>query len=116
MKGSRNHHQFVPEVSSMRMIHISVSTSNVDNHIIDINRIDLNDITPGSYYACKYDNDFYFCIVNYVSVEHGDINMKCMHPKAPTKKLFWPDHEDVCWIPLNHMICRVEPPSSGSTA
>ena len=116
VKGTRNHHQFLPEGSSMRMIYISGSTSNVDNHIIDTNRMDLNDITPGSYYACKYDNDLYFYIVNYVSMEHGDVNVKFVHPKAPAKKFFWPDHEDVCWIPLNHMICRVKSPSSGSTA
>ena len=57
---TRNNHQFVPEGSSMRMIHISGSTSNVDNHIFDTNRMNLNNITPGSYYACKYVNDFYF--------------------------------------------------------
>ena len=72
IKGSRNHHQFIPEGSSMRMICIAGSTTNVDNHIVDTNRMDLNDITPGSYYACKYDNDLHFCIVNYVSMEHAD--------------------------------------------
>ena len=74
----------------------------------------LKDITPGSHYACKYDNDLYFCIVNYVSMEQGDVNLKSMHPKAPAKKFFWPDHEDVCQILSNHMICRVKPSSSGS--
>ena len=49
-------------------------------------------------------------------MEDGDINVKFMHPKAPAKKFFWPDHEDVCWIPMNHMICRLQTPSSGSTA
>ena len=49
-------------------------------------------------------------------MEHSDVNVKLMHPKAPAKMFFWPDHEDICWIPLNHMICRVKPPSSGSTA
>ena len=56
------------------MICISGSTSNVGSHIIDTNRMDLNNITPGSYYACKYDSDLYFCIVNYVSMEHGEIH------------------------------------------
>ena len=42
IKGTRNHHQFVHEGSSMRMIHISGSTSNVTNHIVDTNRMDLN--------------------------------------------------------------------------
>ena len=98
------------------MIHIPGSTSNVDNHIFDTNRMDLNDITPGSCYTCRYDNGLHLYIVSYVSMERSDINVKFMHPKAPAKKFFWPDCEDVCWIPLNHMICRVKPLSSGSTA
>ena len=49
-------------------------------------------------------------------MERGDVNVKCMHPKAPAKKFFWPDCKDVCRIPLNHMICRVKSPSFGSTA
>ena len=49
-------------------------------------------------------------------MEHNDVNVKFMHPKAPTKTFFWPDFEGVCWIPLNHMICGIKPPSSVSTA
>ena len=70
------------------MICISGSTSNVDSHIVDTNRMNLNDITPVSHICLQYDNDLYFCIVNYVSMERGDINVKCMHPKAPAKKFF----------------------------
>ena len=55
-------------------------------------------------------------VLSIVSMEHSDINVKFMHPKAPAKTFFWPDCEDVCWIPQNHLICRVEPSSSGSTA
>ena len=99
------------------MIHISGSNSNADNHIIDTNRMDLNNITPRSGdQACKYDNNLYFCIANHASMEDGDVNVNFMHPKAPAKKFFWPDYEDVCWIPMNHMICRLQTPSSDSTA
>ena len=92
---TRNNHQLVPEGSTMRMIRISGNTSNVDNHIFDTNRMNLNNITPGSYYACKYVNDLYFWIVDYISMEHGDVNVKFMQPKAPAKTFFWLDHEDV---------------------
>ena len=62
------------------MIYVSGSTSHVDNHIIDTNRMDLNNITSGSYYSCKYD-DLYFCIANYVSMEPSDANVKFMLPR-----------------------------------
>ena len=77
-------------------------TFNVVNHVLDTNRMDLNDITPGSCYTCRYDNGLHLYIFSYVSMEHSDINVKFMHPKAPAKNFFWHDHEDVCWIPLNH--------------
>ena len=117
IKGTRNHHQFVSEGNTKSMIRISGSTSNVDtillmptewiltiSHLVHIMLANMTTIC------------LYFCIVNYVSMEHSDVNVKFIHPKAPAKKFFWPDCEDVSWIPLNHMICRVEPPSSGSTA
>ena len=47
-------------------------------------------------------------------MEHGDVNVKLIHPKATAKNFCWPDREDVCWICLNHMICRFNSPSSGS--
>ena len=40
----------------------------------------IEDIKPGKFYVCQYDNDWYFCVANYVSSEHGDINMKFLHP------------------------------------
>ena len=48
-------------------------------------------------------------------MEHGNVNVKFMHPKAPAKKFFWSDRKNLCQIPLNNMTCRVKPPSSGNT-
>ena len=50
----------------------------------------IEDIKPGKFYVCQYDNDWYFCIVNYVPSEHGDVNMKFLHPNSQknSEKLF----------------------------
>jgi len=79
------------------------------------NNNDLSKILPGSYYACRYDTEWYFCMVNYVSFEHLDVNVKFLYPNGPAFKFFCPHRDDTCWIPVNDMICQVEPPSSGST-
>ena len=33
-------------------------------------------------------NDWYFCVLNYVSSEHGDVNMNFSHPIGPSEKFF----------------------------
>ena len=48
----------------------------------------IEDIKPGKFYVYQYDNNWYFCVANYVSSEHGDANMKFLHPKGPSEKLF----------------------------
>ena len=46
------------------------------------------DIKTGKFCVCQYDNDWYFCVANYVSSEHGDVNMKFLHPTGPSEKIF----------------------------
>ena len=53
----------------------------------------IEDVKPGKFYVCQYGNDWYFYDANYMSSEHGDVNMKFLHPKDPSEKLFWPQHE-----------------------
>ena len=48
----------------------------------------IEDIKPGKFYVCQYDNDWYFCVLNYVSNEHGDVNMNFLHPIDPSEKFF----------------------------
>ena len=61
-------------------------------------KMTIEDIKPEKFYVCQYDGDWYFCVANYVSSEHGDVNMKVLHPKGPSEKFFWPQRDNVCWI------------------
>ena len=46
------------------------------------------------FHACRYENDWYFGIANYISIENNDVNVKFMHPKGPASIFFWPDRDD----------------------
>ena len=50
--------------------------------------INTEDVIPLKFYVCRYKNDWYCGIVNYVSIENNDANVKFMHPKGPASKLF----------------------------
>ena len=41
--------------------------------------------------------------------------MKFLHPKGPSEKFFRPQHDNVCWIPIENVYCEAATPSTGST-
>jgi len=75
----------------------------------------IENISPGSFYACRYENEWYFGVANYVSVENSDVHVIFLHPKGPAVQFFWPSRDDICWIPINDIVTKVEAPVSGST-
>ena len=56
----------------------------------------IADNKPGKFYVCQFDNNWYFCVANYKSREHGDVNMKFLHSISPSEKFFWPQHDNEC--------------------
>ena len=75
----------------------------------------IADIKPGKFYACQFDNNWYFCVANYKSREHGDVNMKFLHSKSPSEKFFWPQHDNECQILIDDIYCETAVPSTSST-
>ena len=83
-KGTRRNHEFIPCGNNITK---SIVSGNHTAKLLlqnDETSISIEDILPGSYYACRYDNDWYFGVANYVSVEHSDVNVKFLHPKGPS--------------------------------
>ena len=75
----------------------------------------IGDIKPRKFYVYHYDNDWYFCVANYMSSEPGDVNIKFLLPKGPSEKIFKPQCEDECWILIEDVYCKVAAPSTSST-
>ena len=75
----------------------------------------IEDIKSGKFYVSQYDNNWYFCVANYVWSEHGDVNMKFLHPKGPSEKFFWSQCDNECWIPIEDVYCEVAAPWTSNT-
>ena len=62
-----------------------------------------------------YDRDWYIRKVESVCEYEGDLSIRFMHPKGSgwryKKKIFWPARNDVCFIPQNHILCKISPPT-----
>ena len=77
--------------------------------------LSIDHIIHGLLYACSYDDEWYFGVANYISVENYDLNIKFLQPNGPATQFFRPSLEGTCWIPIHDIITKEDPPSYGST-
>ena len=55
--------------------------------------LSIEHIMPESLYACSYDDDErYFGVANYISVENYDVNIKFLQPNGAAARFFRPSH------------------------
>ena len=106
----------IPNGDNISMSRISGVDFPVSNLIEDSPAsINIEEVIPRKFYACRYENDWYFGIANYVSIETNDVDVKFMHPKRPASKFFWPSRDDVCWISVENLICEVSSLQASTT-
>ena len=68
-----------------------------------------NDLYPGKYVACIYDQDWYIGVITKCSNENKDVYIKFI--KQNNLVLTWPQSlKNECWIPLNDVIFTSNPP------
>ena len=72
--------------------------------------LSIVELTSQKFFACYFEKDGYFEIVNYVSIKNDNTNIKFLHPKAPPSKYFWSSNADVCRIPDENVACEENPP------
>ncbi|GBM39738.1 hypothetical protein AVEN_208641-1 [Araneus ventricosus] len=72
--------------------------------------VKMKDLYPGCFVGCIYDNLWYFGMVSEVNAEDEDVTVKFLHPNGPSLSFFWPNREDVCAVPIPHIIAIVKPP------
>lgn len=74
----------------------------------------IGDFTPGEYVACLYDGEWWIGSVRTTSEEEQDVEVQFMHPHGPAKTFFWPRREDVCCVPLCHVMCKITVPTTAT--
>ena len=112
-EGTWSHHKFFPIASSLTL---TVKNTLFVTHSKDVSLAEagrskmqmmIEDMKLGKFFVCQYDNDWYFLVVNYLSSEHGDVNMIFLHPKGPSEKVSWPQCDSTCWIPIEYVNCKL---------
>ena len=60
--------------------------------------------------ACKYDERWWIGLILEVDTVQLDAQVKFMHPPGLANTFFWPLKDDVCWVPLQQIFCKIATP------
>ena len=112
--GIRSHHSFIP-LSENELAKRRISSDDMFTKmaVVDIDAaaaVPTATYQPGQYVACIYDQDWYMGNVVEIAEEHDDVLVTFMTRRVST--LSWPPEtlKDECWIPTQHIMCRVDAP------
>ena len=53
-------------------------------------------------------------IITNVDKEEEDVQVKFMHPSNSNRSFQWPHVDDICWIPDDHILCKIDIPITSS--
>ena len=124
--GTREHHCFLPidnstlkmsRVSEDRLTNFSVASVS-QTHSTSASQLCPQPTTmnPGQYITCMYDQHWWLGVIIASSSDSEDeVHVKFMHPHGPATSFSWPIRDDLCWVPIPHVLCIVSPPSTGTS-
>ena len=69
----------------------------------------LEDLIHGQFLLCRYETDLWIGNVKELSFENEGVLVRFMHPKVPSRIFHWPIREDVCWVPTEHILGKIQP-------
>ena len=74
--------------------------------------VSMEMLKVSTFVAVVYDNGWFIGIIEDVSVGNKDALVRFMSPAGPAPSFTWPRHEKVCWVPIHHVLCMIEAPST----
>ncbi|GBM95481.1 hypothetical protein AVEN_213849-1 [Araneus ventricosus] len=67
-----------------------------------------------NYATCVYEENWWIELVSELNKEEGDYKIAFMHPHGPSETFYWPERQDECPVPSQHIICVIETPEIAS--
>ncbi|GBL74793.1 hypothetical protein AVEN_243649-1 [Araneus ventricosus] len=63
-----------------------------------------------NYVACVYEESWWIELVSELNKEEGDYTIAFMHPHGPSETFYWPERQNECPVPSQHILCVIETP------
>ena len=109
ISGTRNQHSFVPKsLTNLKMKRVSVNEflSSVSVSLLHVSP-NLSVFVPGIRIVCVYDDNWFLGNILEICKENQEIQVQFMKLSVSSDPFTWPQEEDICWIPVTHILCKV---------
>lgn len=112
--GTRENHAFIPHSSGLHISRVYGTDTHFVSSSSNCATIEPTSllITPGCYVACLYDGLWWIGSIRSVFDKNNDYEVIFMHPHGPSKSFRWPQREDICWVPQDHILGKIKAPST----
>lgn len=118
IKGTRGFHYFEPLSSSS----IGMKRVSSDSEFAIVVALQctptvslLPNVAEGKFLSIVYDHKWYIGVVQELDRTNDDLLVNFMHPNGPSRSFYWPQQEDLCWVPFQHVLCVIDVPSLATT-
>ena len=113
--GTRSFHEFTPK----DQCYIEAKRTSEDSEPSYVHNFNVKtktnfEVQVLDYVTCLYDKKWWVGIVTNANKEEGDVEVKFMHPHGPSRSFKWPHTDDICWVPNEHMLFKIEIPTTSS--
>ena len=114
--GTRGYHHFCPVTSSkigLKFLSSDCDFTGVHSFYEDSHAAySWSELQLNRYVACKYDCSWWVGQIIKLDERNEDVQLRFMHPKGPAQSFFWPTHDDICWIPREHLLLKIHVPAT----
>ena len=62
------------------------------------------------YIACKFDGYWWIGVVTEIDKINKEFLIDGMHPNGPSEQFYWPDTQDLFWVPLDSILLLLQSP------
>ena len=114
--GTRSYHHFVPLSSSC----IGTKRTSIDEEYaskFDFElEVEQTYVSPSlnSFMLCLYDGEYWIGLIEEFDSAQKDIKIKFMHPKCPARSYSWPERDDLCWVPEDNILHKINAPTTAT--
>ena len=109
--GTRSHHSFIPASSTNLIMKRLSFDDDEDSPNVSISSLHITPdppaAVPGAYVACIYAKNWLLGNVIEASEENQDIRVNFMKRSISANTFTWPQREDICWVPVTHILCTI---------
>lgn len=116
--GTRSYHHFSPtsthEIQYKRVCEDNVFSGSfkflatVEEQL----EIDISEVKIMDFVISYYDSFWWIGLVEDINRETKDFQVKFMHPHGPATSFSWPARDDICWVPFDKFVCKIEAPTT----